>query len=75
MGAHQGACGGREPLDAEVLTLLEKALRDRGLAVPDEETHRRHREALESIIRRRDAFPKGKDIPNSTELLREDRAR
>ncbi len=62
-------------IGAEVVTLLEQAVLHQAPAQSEEEARRRHNEALESIRRRRHFFPKTEGMPDSTELLREDRSR
>jgi plasmid stability protein len=62
-------------LDAEVVTLLERAVRDEARAAADGEAWARYDELIESIRRLRYRHPEGTTVPESVELIREDRAR
>jgi len=62
------ASANKHSLSAEALKLLDEALRNH-------ERRAAHSEALASLRRRRWVPPADKNIPDSTELLREDRER
>lgn len=62
------ASANKRSLSAEAVKLLDEALRNH-------ERRPAHAEALAWILRNRHVYPAGKKVPDSVELLREDRAR
>lgn len=57
----------KRSLSAQVIMMLERGLQ--------EENSRPTSEILDRLRRRRETYPLGKNVPDSVELLREDRAR
>ena len=58
----------KRSLSAEVVTILERG-------IEEEERRSTQRELIEKIRRERFRYPEGTQVPDSYELLREDRAR